>query len=159
MRDIQLIGMAGIGDIAIDVATNKFYAAPSFAYKSDSSMLTSNARKLNLLCPPVPTKLLEIHMIVANVAGATTNPLNFKFHIVNFMTGAVTSTIPTTTPVVNPVTMPLGIWTPIFDVRYDQAPTILPGHYLQMEFVGYGGTAGAGNNYSCQAYWRLMVAS
>ena len=157
MRGIQFIN--SMTDIWMDPATNKIAAAPSFPFKSDATMATSNARKANLLAPPVATRLLEIHMIVANVAGTTSNPLNFRFQIVNFTTGAIVSGVPTTPPAVNPVTMPLAVWTPIFDVRYDQAPTIMPGQYLQTEFLGYSGTAGAGNNYSCQPYWRLMVAS
>lgn len=156
MRDIQLIGMAGMGDIAIDSGTNKFLVASPFPYKSDSTMGSSNARKLNLLSPPVRTRLLEIHMIVANVAGTTGNKLNFEFHIVDFTTGATVSTLP---PAINPVNMPLAVWTRIYNIEYDLAPVIRPGEYLQMRFVGYNGTAGAGNNYNCQAYWRLMVAS
>ncbi len=159
MRDIQLIGMAGQGDIFIDPATNKFGVAPTNPYKSDATMAASAARKNNLLAPPFPTKVLEIHMILSAVSGTTGNAIGFRFHIVNFTTGVVVSTLATTPALVNPATMPLAVWAPIFDVKYDSAPTILPGQYLQMEFIGYSGTFGAGNNYSCQAYWKLMVAS
>jgi len=152
MRDIQLVGA---GDIVIDPATNKFYAAPSFPYRSNSFMATSNARKNDLYCPPVPAKILEIHQIIANVAGTTTNPLAFNFRIVNFTSGAVLGTIATA----HPVTMTPQVWAPIFDIKYDSAPTIMPGQYLQMELTGYSGSVSATNNYSCMAYWRLMVAS
>lgn len=159
MRSIQLVGSGGVGgDIAIDAATGKFMAALTNAYKSDSSMASSGARKNNLLAPPIPARLLEIHMILSAASGTTGNPVEFKFHIVNLATGGIASTLVTTPSVVNPTSMSLTTWHAIYEVRYGQASVILPGQYLQMEFKGYAGSASV-NTYSCQAYWRLMVAS
>jgi hypothetical protein len=156
MRGYQLINT--FGEYAIDAGSNKltvFTPMPGFFYnyRSDSVMATQPNRKVDLFFPPTSTKLLEIYMLLIGKGGVTTNSLAFKFNIVNMTSGVVSSTVAT----VNPVPMPIGTWQTIYDVRYDQAPTISAGQYLQAEFTGYGG--GLSNTWGCQPFWRIGVAA
>ena len=162
MRSTQLIGAAGLGgvEIALDPLTNKLTSGFANQYVSDDSMLNVPFRKLNLFWPPVPAKLLEIHMMLAAFTGQTANKIRFQFQVFDYKTGGqISPMLASVDPIPMTQLATLQTWTKVFDSTYSSAPTIMPGQYLQMSFLGSNHPKTSTNNFGCTPFFRCLVSS